>query len=265
MHEAAANLVFTYAAICNWHGQLFHFQHLRYHCGMTVEDDNSRGRILRKSMFLLAGNVLFLAVIMFVPAGLGWCQGWLFFLIFCTFMVLSAAYLWRVNPDIFVARSKVHQGTKSWDKALMVLILASLLAIFITAALDARHVWSSVSTQLMVLGYVLLTLGFVMSTWVFAVNKFAEPSVRIQSERGHKVVDTGPYAIVRHPLYAASFVLFAGIPLAMGSYWALVPVGVGILVTIVRTILEDRVLQNELEGYKEYTSRVRYRLVPGIW
>jgi protein-S-isoprenylcysteine O-methyltransferase Ste14 len=112
---------------------------------------------------------------------------------------------------------------------------------------------------------VLLVLGFVLSTWVYAVNKFAEPSVRIQSERGHKVVDTGPYSIVRHPLYTFSSFLVVGIALALASYWALLPVALGAVVLVVRTSLEDRMLRNELEGYQAYASRVRYRLIPGVW
>jgi protein-S-isoprenylcysteine O-methyltransferase Ste14 len=232
---------------------------------MAVLDDDSRRGMFRKSMLLLAGFVLVVAAIMFGPAGIGWLQGWLFFVVFWVYTILSAAYLWRVNPEIYVARSKVHAGTKSWDKVLIVLLLASLLAIFLVAALDARFGWSSVSTPLVVAGYILFTFGFAITTWVYAVNKFAEPSVRIQSDRGHEVVDTGPYAIVRHPLYAASVVLFVGMALAMGSYWAFVPVAVGLLVIIERIILEDRLLQNELAGYKEYASRVRYRLVPGVW
>ncbi len=232
---------------------------------MAVLNDDLRGGMFRKSMSLLAGSVLVVAAVMFVPAGFGWRQGWLFFVVFWAFTISSAAYLWRVNPEIYVARSKVHEGTQSWDKVLMVLLLASLIAIFLIASLDARYGWSSVSTPLVVVGYILFTIGFAITTWVYAVNKFAEPSVRIQSDRGQEVVDMGPYAIVRHPLYAASIVLFAGMSLAMGSYWALVPVAGGLLVIIVRIILEDRLLQNELAGYKEYASRVRYRLVPGVW
>jgi protein-S-isoprenylcysteine O-methyltransferase Ste14 len=97
------------------------------------------------------------------------------------------------------------------------------------------------------------------------VNKFAEPGVRIQTERGHKVVDTGPYAIVRHPMYLSAVILFSGIALALGSFWAVIPAAVVALVLVVRTALEDRTLQNELDGYKAYASRVRYRLIPGVW
>jgi protein-S-isoprenylcysteine O-methyltransferase Ste14 len=178
---------------------------------------------------------------------------------------LSTAYLWRVNPEIYVARGKIHRGTKPLDKVFMSLLAVSLFAVFVVAALDARHAWSSVSNEMLIFGYVLFTLGYTMSIWVFAVNKFAEPSVRIQSDRGHQVISTGPYAFIRHPLYTASIILFAGMALAMGSYWALVPVAIGVAVLIVRTSFEDRILQNELPGYREYTSQVRFRLIPGLW
>ena len=140
-----------------------------------------------------------------------------------------------------------------------------ILCVFPLAGLDERFHWSLAPLWLIALGYVFLTVGMAGSVWVYSVNKFAEPGVRIQTEREHKVVDTGPYAIVRHPLYAVSFFVVAGIALALGSFWALIPVAVGSLVLVVRTVLEDRMLQNELPGYKEYASRVRYRLIPGVW
>ena len=118
---------------------------------------------------------------------------------------------------------------------------------------------------MVVLGYVLFSLGMIGMVWLEVVNKFAEPGVRIQTDRGHKVVDTGPYAIVRHPTYLASMPQFAGMALALGSYWALLPTAAASLVLVVRTALEDHTLQNELEGYKEYACRVRYRLIPGVW
>jgi protein-S-isoprenylcysteine O-methyltransferase Ste14 len=232
---------------------------------MTIDKENSRTGLLRRTTFSVGGFLLVLVAVMFLPAGLGWRRGWVFLLVFLVFGVLSSLYLWRTNPEIFVARSKVHPGTKSWDKVLLVLILASFFAVFAVAGLDARYRWSSVPVWLIVLGYALFSIGFAMSTWVYAVNKFAEPSVRIQSERGQKVVDTGPYAIVRHPLYVAGFFLVVGMPLAMGSYWALIPVAVGAMVILVRTVLEDRMLQNELDGYRDYASRVRYKLIPGVW
>lgn len=232
---------------------------------MTIDKNNFHPRLLRRTTISTVGFFLVLAVILFLPAGIGWRKGWLFFLVLLACMILSARYLWRKNPEIFVARSKIHKGTKSWDKALLSLILASFFAVFAVAAFDARYGWSALPVWFVVLGYILLALGFILSTRVYAVNRFAEPSVRIQSDRGQTVVDTGPYAIVRHPLYIFGIFLMAGMALALGSYWALVPVAAGSIVIVVRTVLEDRMLQNELEGYKEYASRVRYRLIPGVW
>jgi len=215
----------------------------------------------------LRGGVFFLiqAAILFLPAGFGWRNGQVFCLVFLGLMIFAAVHLWRRNPDIFVARSRIHKGTKSWDKGLLALLLASFFSVFAVAAFDARYGWSSVPVWLIVLGYVLLSLGHLMSIRAYVVNKFAEPSVRIQSERGQKVVDAGPYAIVRHPLYLGSLLFVGGIPLALGSFRALLPAGVWAVTTVVRTALEDRVLRSELEGYKDYASRVRYRLIPGLW
>jgi protein-S-isoprenylcysteine O-methyltransferase Ste14 len=223
--------------------------------------------MLLGAILSLGGFLILLAVAMFLPAGdIRWTKGWLFLLVFLLLMAAGVVYLWRTNPDIFVARSKIHAGTKGWDKVLMVFLLSSFVAIFPVAGFDAgRFHWSSVSLGLIVLGYVLLCVGFFISIWVYRVNKFAEPGVRIQTERGQKVIDTGPYAIVRHPLYLGALIMSAGIPLALGSFWALVPAGVGVLILVVRTVMEDRTLQEELEGYKEYAGRVRYRLIPGVW
>jgi protein-S-isoprenylcysteine O-methyltransferase Ste14 len=115
------------------------------------------------------------------------------------------------------------------------------------------------------LGYVLLTAGIVITAWAQGVNRFFEPGVRIQTERGHHVIDSGPYAIIRHPGYFAAFLLMAGIALSLGSWWALIGSGVGAVILVIRTILEERTLGAELPGYTDYTRRVRFRLLPGIW
>jgi len=223
--------------------------------------------VLLRGILRLGVFSIVLGVALFLPAGdIRWVEGWLFLLVFLLLMAASIHYLWRTNPEIFVARSKIHPGTKRWDKVVMVFLLLSFTAIFLGAGLDAgRFHWSNVPFWVLVLGYVLLCAGFFISIWVYRVNKFAEPTVRIQTERGQKVIDTGPYAIVRHPLYLGGVILFTGIPLALGSFWALIPTAVGTLVLVVRTVLEDRTLQEELEGYKEYAGRVRYRLIPGVW
>jgi len=223
--------------------------------------------LLLRAILSLGVFLIILGIALFLPAGdLRWAKGWLFLLVFLFLTIAGVAYLWRINPDIFVARSRIRPGTKTWDKVLVTLLLVSFYSLFPVAGLDAgRFHWSDVSPGLVILGYVLLCAGYFLSIWVYAVNKFAEPTVRIQTERGHKVIDTGPYAIVRHPLYSGALLMCAGIPLALGSFWALVPAAIGALILVVRTVLEDRTLQDELEGYKEYASRVRYRLIPGVW
>jgi len=222
--------------------------------------------VFRRAMRSLCFFLLLMAVIMFVPAGIGWLKGWIFLLVFLTQTVVAAVYLWHKNPAIFAARSKLQKGIKRWDKVLMACLFTSLLSVFPVAGLDdGRFHLSSVPTWLVGVGYVLFSAGFVLSAWAEAVNKFAEPGVRIQTERGHKVVDTGPYAIVRHPMYLSAFFLFFGTALALGSFWALIPAFIVALIIVVRTALEDRTLQNELTGYREYAGRVRYRLIPGIW
>jgi protein-S-isoprenylcysteine O-methyltransferase Ste14 len=223
--------------------------------------------LLVRGVLTLAGFLVFLGIALFLAAGdVRWAEGWAFLLVFFVLTAASIAYLWRTNPDIFVARSRIRPGTKGWDKVLVAFLLSSFLAIFPVAGLDAgRFHWSSVSLGAVIAGYGLLCVGFFLSIWVYRVNRFAEPTVRIQTERGHKVIDTGPYALVRHPLYLGALWMCIGIPLALGSLWALGPAGVGIVVLVVRTVLEDRTLQEELEGYREYASRVRYRLIPGVW
>ena len=111
----------------------------------------------------------------------------------------------------------------------------------------------------------MVLVGFGLSVWAEAVNKFFEPTVRIQTDRGHKVIDNGPYAIVRHPEYASACLLFAGVALCLGSLWALIPGGISSLLIILRTHWEDQTLQAELTGYKQYAERVHYRLIPGVW
>ena len=130
---------------------------------------------------------------------------------------------------------------------------------------NARFHWSQVPLWLTGVGYLFFLISMGGIVWVMRVNKFAEPHVRIQTDRGQRVVDTGPYAVVRHPFYALAILLFGSMPLALGSLWGLLPAGLAAALLVVRTVLEDRLLQRELPGYRDYAGRVRYRLIPGVW
>jgi protein-S-isoprenylcysteine O-methyltransferase Ste14 len=211
--------------------------------------------------------LLVLVLLLFVPAGsLSWRRGWLFLLVLVTVIGVSALYLWRINPEIFAARSRIHPGTKRWDRILLGFLFPAMIAIVSVGALDdGRFHWSRMSWWFVALGYLLLMTGTAITAWAQAVNRFFEPGVRIQTERGHHVVDTGPYAIVRHPGYFAACLLFSGIALALGSWWALIPAGFAALLILIRTEWEDRTLHAELDGYAAYARRVPFRLIPGVW
>ncbi len=219
---------------------------------------------------LIASTILILLIFpmcLFVPAGtLSWFRGWLFLVVIVGAMILVTIYLRRVNPDVIAGRVNRHVGTKAWDRALVAAFIPILISIIPLAALDdGRFHWFPVPWWICVLGYTLLITGLVGLTWAESVNKFFEPTVRIQADRGHRVIDTGPYAIVRHPGYVSAFLFFTGIPLSLGSVWALIPAILLCPVLVLRTVWEDQTLREELAGYKEYALRVRYRLVPGVW
>ena len=220
---------------------------------------------LRQSIWSGVVFLLFLGIIIFLPAGdIRWAKGWVMIVVFVALTIPSTVYIWRVNPEIFAARRRIQPGTKGWDRVLLMVLLPTMLAIYPVAALDdGRFHWSRVPLWLVVVGYVLLTTSWCLFMWVESVNKFAEPGVRVHAEQ--KVINTGPYAIVRHPMYMGVPSFSVGTALALGSYWALVPAALLLPILVGRTAMEDRTLRAELAGYKQYASRVRYRLLPGVW
>ncbi len=235
---------------------------------MGTNGDQSPKPIERRRLLVgIVGGLLCYVLCLFVPAGtLAWIRGWLFLFVMIGTMISLVQYLRRVNPEVITARTTAHKGTKRWDLFLLGILFPTMMAILILAALDdGRFHWFRVPWWLCGIGYVLLILGFAGVTWALSVNKFFERTVRIQTDRGHTVVDTGPYAIVRHPGYVATCLVCAGMSLSLGSVWALIPASLSCGVLMVRTVWEDRTLQEELTGYKEYAQRVRYKLVPGVW
>jgi protein-S-isoprenylcysteine O-methyltransferase Ste14 len=221
-----------------------------------------------RSRLVLLGlaKFLFVALLMFLPAGdLGWRKGCIFLLVNLAVTAVFVPYIWRVNPGLLAARSRMHWD-KRWDIILSLIMAATITAIFVVAALDdGRFHWLPIPWWLCGIGYLMFLVGMALGTWAGGVNKFAEGPVRIQTERGHTVIDSGPYAIVRHPGYVAATFLFAGTALSLGSLWALVPVGAMVVLLILRTRWEDQTLQADLAGYTEYAARVRYKLIPGVW
>jgi protein-S-isoprenylcysteine O-methyltransferase Ste14 len=136
----------------------------------------------------------------------------------------------------------------------------------IVAGLDHRHGWTQeFPLWLNIIGFILITLGYTFASWAVAENRFFSTTVRIQMDRGHAVCDSGPYRIVRHPGYAGNILPPLGIVLSLSSVWTLLPAAAALIITVIRTALEDQTLKEELPGYRDYTRRVRYRLIPGIY
>jgi protein-S-isoprenylcysteine O-methyltransferase Ste14 len=173
------------------------------------------------------------------------------------------------HPGLTAERQNIEniQNAKAWDKVLAPLMAVSIsYPLVIVAGLDHRYVWSpEFPLWLNAIGFILISFGYAFAAWAVAENRFFYSVVLIQTDRGHVVCDSGPYRYVRHPGYAGSILPLFGIVLALGSVWTLLPVAVASVISVLRTVLEDRTLQEELPGYRDYTCRVRYRLIPGIF
>lgn len=219
-----------------------------------------------KAALQLIVTFLVMAALLFWPAGtLDWSLGWWLLAVFAVLVIVAVVYMWRINPELFEAREGFKAGTKSWDLVVASLLLAAIAAILPVAGFDYRFQWLAVPGWVVALGYLLFVAGFAGAFWAEAVNRHFEMGVRIQTDRDHKVIATGPYAIVRHPGYLSAIVLCVGIALALGSVVALVPVALTIVILAYRTGREDETLAAELDGYADYRRRVRYRWIPGVW
>ena len=213
--------------------------------------------------------VLTAALLFFGAGTLDWRWGWVFSIVyFIGWAGLSIAVA-RLNPELLNQRGKrtrQMQGTKLWDWVLLSFYSILIIAQPFIAGLDVRYGWSlPVDTWVAVLGNLLTLVAFAILTWSMVANRFFEPTVRIQEQRGHQVVTTGPYRYVRHPGYVGIILMFITMPLALGTWGALVPGAIGVVIYLIRTALEDRTLQAELPGYADYAQRTRYRLLPGVW
>ena len=218
---------------------------------------------------LILTYLLMPLVLLLIGWDLAWWQGWLYSVLFLVVGIGSRFLAEKRHPGLMAERGKFgkDQNAKPWDKVLAPLMAISLsFPLFIVAGLDHRFGWSpEFPIWLNILGFILITFGYVFASWAIIENQFFSSVTRIQKERGHVVCDSGPYKIVRHPGYAGNIPPLAGIVLALGSVWTLIPVIIALIIAVIRTALEDKTLQEELSGYREYTKRVRYRLIPGIF
>jgi protein-S-isoprenylcysteine O-methyltransferase Ste14 len=242
-----------------------------------VSVDKSAGRLDRDSEvtrgavnWAVKGLVakLFVAAILFVSAGrLDWVMGWVYLGVILAFDVATALVLLPRSPELLVERANIQEGTKGWDQVLVRLAAAYLpMAAWVVSGLDDRFGWSPhVPPAPQIAALVAVVLGYALVVWAMAANAFFSATVRIQHDRGHIVATGGPYRYVRHPGYLGAILFTLLMPVSLGSLWALIPAGLALLAYVMRTALEDKTLRSELDGYEEYTERVRHRLLPGVW
>ncbi|UCH36194.1 MAG: isoprenylcysteine carboxylmethyltransferase family protein [Armatimonadota bacterium] len=208
-----------------------------------------------------------LFAVLFISAGrIGWTRAWILFGLMLLTVAANLIVILRSNPRLLRERLKKDEASKSFDRVFMAVAIPVSLAILIVPGLDAvRFGWSSLPLGWLYVGAALHLLGDVPMAWAMATNPYLERTVRIQDDRGHTVITSGPYRMVRHPMYVGLLVMMAGWPLILGSVWTYVPVALLGILVVLRTAFEDRTLREELPGYAEYARRTRHRLLPGVW
>ncbi len=216
----------------------------------------------------LLAAVIVMSAAFFGSAGtFDWPEAWLYMVVQFSFSTALSIWLKKYNPDLLKERMAFFKrSAKRWDKVIMLICTAAFVPYLVLPGLDVvRYRWSKLPLPVRSAGFVGILLSLALVFLVMRENTYLSRVVEIQKDRGHKVVSTGPYRYVRHPMYLGVIIMLVCIPLALGSLWALIPAAVLTGLIIVRTDLEDKMLHAELQGYKAYAQKVRHRLIPGIW
>jgi protein-S-isoprenylcysteine O-methyltransferase Ste14 len=234
------------------------------HTPVEPRGESNTARAVLRRMLQVVVTYLILAAILFVSSGrLNWPWAWAYLGVGLVILVINAAIL---PAELIAERGQPGDNVKGWDRVLATVASLATLGVPVAAGLDERFGWSVQESPVIHLtGLALFALGQGLFSWAMASNKYFSTAVRIQVDRGHAVATGGPYRYVRHPGYTGYTASSFGMALALGSLWAIIPAGFVACLLVVRTVLEDRTLQCELPGYKEYAQRVRYRLLPGVW
>lgn len=221
---------------------------------------------------VIAQMVFFVAVIPFLPLLISrrwdWWEAWAYAVIGILGFAISRALAAQRHPDLLAERARFmqHENAKPWDRLLAPLVGLGAGLIPLVAGLDELFGWSSIfSLPTKTLALVIILIGYALGSYALIENRFFSGMVRIQTDRGHQVVSSGPYRWIRHPGYAGALLAYLATPLFLDSRWAFLPAMFITIVLVIRTNLEDKTLQTELPGYREYTGRVRFRLLPGVW
>jgi protein-S-isoprenylcysteine O-methyltransferase Ste14 len=212
-------------------------------------------------------GIVVMGVALFWSAGqIDWWLAWASIAVMLAWITATAIVIFHFNPDLLAERLGSRKGAKHWDIAIMSILGLTQLVRYIVAGLDQRYSWTGgfpLAAQIAAL--IMCAVGYALVVWATASNTFFSQIVRIQSERGHAVATGGPYHYVRHPAYLGAILYELAVPVLLASWWAFIASGLGAILLILRTALEDRTLQAELTEYIDYARQVRHRLLPGIW
>ncbi|MFX1417770.1 MAG: methyltransferase family protein [Promethearchaeota archaeon] len=208
---------------------------------------------------------IFLGIGLFLPVGTFlWFEAWIYLIIFAIFFTIVVLYFAKHDPELLQQRTK-PKFTEKWDKIIMILMGFGFFPTFIIPGFEKKYNWSYVPFWVEIIGFVVLSLGLLIIFLVMKENTFLSKAVEIQKDRGHAVITTGPYRIVRHPMYLGFILFIVFYCLALGSLYSLIPTALGVVGLVIRTILEDRKLHKELDGYPEYAQKTKKKLIPLIW
>ncbi len=219
-------------------------------------------RALRSTLF----GTIVMAALLFIPAGtLDYWQGWAFMAVFVGASAAITVFLAIKDPKLLERRMRAGPTAEKepTQKIIMFFAMAGFIALIVFPPLDHRFGWSPVPSYISFAGDALIALGFLLIFFVVRVNTYGASTIQIAE--GQKVISTGPYALVRHPMYAGALPLLAGVPLALGSWWGLSGLVLFLPALVWRLLDEEKFLKKNLPGYAEYCEKVRYRLIPFVW
>jgi protein-S-isoprenylcysteine O-methyltransferase Ste14 len=222
--------------------------------------------ILSRIVIGILGLVVFILAWFGIAGRVTWWQGWAFLLTFIVYLCILVWRLSKLNPELVRERNRPADVADAWDRVVMGIYSVILMLLMIISALDGgRYLWSTVPLSVQMVGWILLVVAGVMVWHVMMFNAYLSSWARLQEDRGQVVIQTGAYRFIRHPMYLGIIVGFLGIPLVLSSWWAMIPSVAIVGLFVYRTYREDQMLICGLTGYAEYTERVKYRLLPGIW
>ncbi len=217
---------------------------------------------------VIIGFIIY-GALFFLPAGFNftWLEAWLFLIISFSYVIFVIIYFWNRDPELLQSRSSI-KPEKVWDTIILVFLGLAFFLMFIIPGLEVNPYLNftpiiEIHLLIKLFAFCLIILGYIIIFYVMRENSYASKTIRVQEEQ--KVIDTGLYAYVRHPMYSGFVILIIGLPLSLGSLISVIPAIIAIFCICIRAVLEEQALINELQGYKEYTEKVKYRIAPKIW